>query len=1021
MKYEPYVQRIRWKLEESAKLYSKLVYREVAGIPGAPAGLSPLEGFETLEHFRDVPETGWETAPVCPGRVWGGDSGNLWLRGSFTVPEDAAGEPLFLQCETGAFECFVFVNGEPAGMFNSKDDLYGRGHDAVPLTAGTPAGTVISFAVECYAGHFEAGEGVYQYYDDTEPRDDCRRVFRSLRVCRRSALLAEFSAHLITLASCLRLSADEPFGRLAREHADAILRETILFPKNYSDGEILASAAACEPLFDAFFAEAKALVPDTRFYLTGQSHIDSAWRWPMRETVRKCARTFTEALSLMERFPEYRFTCSAMLHLEWMRVWYPTVFARLQKAAAEGRFELIGGSWVECDCMIPGGEAFARQFLYGQRFAEKYFGKRCSVFWQPDTFGYSSELPQLLSQAGLSGFFSTKLFWNDLNRFPYLSFFWEGLDGSRVKTHFHDFSSHALAPEALRTVREIRELEAPDTSLLLFGQGDGGGGPNEADLLQMRDLVRLADDPEKLRYRPAQSFYEDLTDDLPVYRGELYLETHRGVFTSQHEIKRSNRKCELALHTLELTDVLKKSGLSRGERESLWRTLLQNQFHDILPGSSMNGVTPLAVSENRDVIRKAEALTLKALSSPEGALRFFNPSSFACEGTLPVTADAASFPGYPVFTALDGSEKTLLPAVPAAPFSSADMPAPADAPSPFLYSGEELRTPLYLVRFDPDGSICSLTERRTGRELCRKDAPPLNSFFCGEDVPASYDNWNIDLDTLDKQKRQLGLISSEVILDGAEEFRLRQTRALARRSVLTQDLVFYANNPRVDFETRLDWHDNHQLVKVCFAADVPEGTVRTDVGLGHLVRATGRETSEDLARFEICQHKWTDLSGADFGVTLLNDCKYGISVTDGELRLTLMKAGTHPDDTADEGVHYCLYSFRPHEGAFSVGNAVRPAYELNLPPIPYRGEAVVPFFSFESETVVCETVKTAEDSPAAVLRFYEASGRGGSLRLTLPAGSRLIEANLLEEPGEALDPAAALAFRPFELKTLLVL
>lgn len=1057
MKYESYTLRVRYKLEQVLKLYQELLFTPVAEI-------GPVSGFETTEHFRHVPSgremNGRRWKQLKNGQKWGGEFGNLWLRAAVTVPEEADGQALYLLQDTGAYEALLFVNGSPAGMFNEKSDYLGRHHNAFCLSRSARKGERLELALECYAGHFCAGDDAYAYYhpaDKAAKTEQLTRCYHGLTLAVRDDVIWRFLLDLEAVVNASRLPEDSYIGRRAREVMDDCVRELVLLPRLATREEIIDGITHAEPYLMKFFA-VNQCDPETHGHLTGisgHSHLDTAWLWPMDETKRKAARTFAEALHLMEIYPDYCFSQSSMLHAEWMRTEYPEIFAKMRQRAAEGRWQLTGGSWVECDGMLPSGESIARQLLYGQRFAERYFGRKCDTFWLPDSFGFSAALPQLLRSAELPYFFTTKLDWNDLNEFPYSSFRWKGIDGSTVTAHCGEIDGMPDTKRLYETALRQKNRESCRMNYIAFGMGDGGGGPTDA-FIELAERSAQTPDLPRTEYIAPDAFMRRMDDecpDLPVYEGELYLETHRGTLTSMSEIKRSNRAAEKLLGTLDFLAGVTGDAAAKTKAEALWKGLLQNQFHDILPGTALTQAMQQAVEENNAIIeqaaRTAGLLALRLTAEEPEAAAVINPSPVAILEQTPVSvpgsyrifgADGTELPSQR-YESPNGERRTLFTGFAVESYAAKTLKVmPAEEKLPRAEEvPERLETPFYTVRFDEDGAIASLTDKRLGRELRDASREPLNAFYEAEDVPCAYDNWNIDLDTVQKLKRRKGLLSSEMT-DGPVATRVRQTRALGRHSVLVQDIVFYKKCPRIDFESRLNWQDEHRLVKCGFALTPQTEKAKTEIQFGYLERPTHAVTREDEARFEVMNHRFTDLSEEGFGVALLNDAKYGLSIDGAELRLTLMKSGTHPDETGDEGIHEFTYSLLPHEGGFPIEAVTAEAIRLNRGPIELMGRRIDEtaaqalwngFTAVDTPNVLIETVKQAEDiSDAIVLRLYEAAGRETKTHLRLPKGyGSAVTANLLEElpadsreasAGRTEDGTVSLDFRPFEVKTLLL-
>ena len=1032
MHYEAYTSRTIGKLKNLVEHYGRLIFVPVGTLDGAVCA-------ETKEHLRSPDEVGaWE--PLEAGRRWGGEWGNLWIKGSVRAPASAAGKKLYALPKTGASEILCFRDGSPCGLINSKNDFVGGNHAACLVTANAADGETHEMAFECYAGHFCAGSSPFDNYGrDSAPDSDFARTFDSITVAYMDEEMKDFVFDLRTVIQLSQLPDDIALRGIARDALDAVYGELALYPLHYTDAELREAAYKCRALLAP--ALEKAAPEESRGFvaLTGHSHMDTAWLWPVAETVRKCARTYSEALDLMDVYPEYRFIQSSALHADWMRRYYPDIFERMKKRVAEGRYEPNGAVWVECDCNITSGELMARQFIYGQRFTREHFGYTSDAFWLPDTFGYNSAIPQIMKLAGVKYFLTTKIGWNDLNRFPCESFLWRGMDGTEVLTHF--FVTHCYPdPETIHNaVAALQNKRDDDSRLAAFGYGDGGGGPTYGMIESARRTMGLPGLPET-EYMSVSDYMKRLekkSDRLPVYDGELYLELHRGTLTQMHDIKRNNRKAEFALRDMEFMNVY--AGAPENERtDELYKTLLMNQFHDILPGTSLTCVNDLARKEVTGVINDAAAIARgygeSMTDGDENYITLYNTLGHDRSDAVVIEGEIADVEGGACQTYTDPAGRTVtaitglhIPAFGARTVALKETGVVYE--SPFAEGGDTLETPYYSVRFAPDGTIESLYDKSARREVRDGgDTLPLGTFLFGEDVPRSWDNWDIDSDIDLKLRPSARLLSRETVSDGAVEHRIRCVYALGRKTTVTVDQVFYATSRRIDFHAVADWHEKHSLLKVAFDVDVKASFAKNEIQFGSIDRPTTRNNSLEAARFEVCNHKWTDMSETRYGVALLNDCKYGISVEGSRMVLTLHRSGCRPDVTGDEGVHEMTWSLLPHTGAWSAENVVRPAYELNVPCVAVRGAlkgAHVPLLSLDAPNVIVEAVKCAYDVEGAyVVRLYECERTRTNCTVTFGRPvSTVSETNLLEEELSALkvnDNSVSLEFAPFEIKTLLV-
>ena len=723
----------------------------------------------------------------------------------------------------------------------------------------------------------------------------------------------------------------------------------------------------------------------------GHAHIDTAWLWPLAETYRKTVRTFSTAVRYMDEYPEYVFACSQAQQYAWIKERDPDLYARIRAKVADGRFVPTGGSWVEPDLNIPSGESLVRQLLHGQRFFEREFGARCVEFWAPDAFGYAGQLPQLMRGAAITRFLTQKLSWNRFNKPDNHTFTWQGDDGSEVLVHFppaDTYNSMADVNELLKTAREHKNLEQSRTSLLVFGHGDGGGGPTREmleNLSRVRDLQGLP----RTRIGSPTEFFEALEAEAearPVVVGELYFEYHRGVYTSQAHVKRGNRRSEQGLRDAEFIGVLNGDAYPRAELDRLWKLLLLNQFHDILPGSSIRLVYEDAARDFAELERGIDALL------PPGP-HPVNTTAFQRHEVV----DGQMWEAEPFATAVQVSERSNV----------------AIGRSPLTLENVHLR-----VRFGEDGSVLSLLHKPTGREVL---AGPGNRIELYDDDPVEFDAWDIDPYTLhtrrDAQPAERWEVVTETLLRGELAFE----RPLGEASRMRQVVRLDAGSSRLEFHTTVDWHESHTLLKACFPLDVRAPNATYEMPFGYAERPTHYSTSFDRAKYEVPGHRFADLSEHGFGAALLTDSKYGYSCYGGDLRVSLLRSPKSPDPEADMGTHEFAYALMPHAGGWRDGGVLREAALFNA---PLRWTTVGPVepFAIVDGGLVLETIKRAEDSDALVLRLYEPYGGRGVARVHVDA-VRAWRTNLLEDEladVEVEGGALVLPYRPREVITVKV-
>ena len=1028
MIYSRYFEMTCDKLKNALNVYSTLAFRKV-GV------LEDTHCLHTKEHLRQPPAEGLQ--PLEGGTPWGGEYGNLWVLGTARFPEAISGK-LYLMPDTEAVETLCFVDGKPNGLINSRGENIVTGlHSTSFLAQDVPAGAVFRVALECYAWHYTSGLMPYDEYGCPGPKaGEFDKVYHGVDIALRDE---EVYGFLFDLDNALQLARTAPAGTAAHTQAAQILQQVleriVQYPADVEEAVWRAALLDCRAILAPLYAhtptEALGVVG-----IVGHSHMDTAWRWPISETIRKCARTYANVLTLMEQDPEYKFIQSSALHTEWMRLYYPHIFEGIAKYTAEGRYDPNGGVWVECDCNLTSGELMARQFLYGQRYTRKYLNYTADCFWLPDTFGYSAAIPQIMRLSGVKYFYTTKLSWGDLNEFPRDLFRWRGMDGTKVLTHLNIMHCRPDVEDLASAMKTVKDPDMFCGKLVAFGFGDGGGGPT-AGMLEDARRVRHMPGVPKAEYMTASEFMhkvEQEAKDLAVYDGELYVEYHRGTLTMMHDIKRNNRRCEFALHNMDLANVL--TGLENKEKtDELYKCLLMNQFHDILPGTSIEAVNVLARQEVTQTIREAEEITaaaLQTLAQPEeNALTVFNPAPyptnhFRLEGSH-AFADAQS----QTYTDVTGVPATLVAtqSIPAYESLVLHEAAPIAAPSPFQLRENTLETPFYTVTFREDGAISSLFDKENRREVASSQG--LNVFTIGEDVPLHWDNWNVDFDQEKKMRPDMRLQHRSVISDGPLAMVIRSTYSLGDHSQIFQDMIFYTASRRIDFHTVLDWHDKHRLVKVNFDLDVFAPTMRNEIQFGYMERPLTRNNGWEATMFEVANHKWTDVSENRYGVAVLNDCKYGISGVRTEsgstaLGLTLMKSGTKPDNSGDPGRHALCYSLLPHEGSFRADTVAAESYLLNIAPLAIPGSAAIAAPArVDAPNVVLETVKPAEDrKDGFVLRLYETERAKTHCLLHLPEAKQVFVTNILEDVQEELpveNGTVRLTFHPFEIKTLLVI
>lgn len=750
-------------------------------------------------------------------------------------------------------------------------------------------------------------------------------------------------------------------------------------------------------------------------FAIGNCHIDTAWLWPYAETRRKIARSFSRQLLLMDEYPDFIFTASQAVQFKWLQQDYPDLFERVKEKVKGGQFIPVGGTWIEQDCNMPSGEGHARQFLYGQRFFEKHFGVRSKIFWLPDTFGYSSQLPQIMQESDITRFFTQKMSWNNINKFPRTTFRWEGLcAGVSVLSHMapsETYTAQMIPKEMLDSVERHRDLNYTNKSLLLYGNGDGGGGPLPS-MIERAERLKSVDGMPKLRHSTPNEFYDALEKDskkIDVWKGELYLEFHRGTYTSQAHIKKWNRKLEFLLREVELLATysgLLVSGFKYGKAQidEWWEDLLLNQFHDVLPGSCIEEAAQDAHEIYKQIEAGGEAMKAGLLSNLAGAVVFetdashytlFNSLPWERSAVVPLSGIGTldSKPTY-VLTGRVGSYG--ITSLARDEFGVKVKPEAAVSvlhdftTKTFTLSNQHLS-----AVFNSHGQLVSLLDKALDRDLVPKGAK-ANIFKLYEDVPLFWDAWDIEIYHMNKYRL---LTASSVSIHEEDPLKasLMVEIPVSKNSWVKQVVSLDAVSRRLDFRTQAEWHESRKLLKVEFEWDIYSDFASYETQFGFLTRPTHFNTTWDAAKFEVCCHKYADFSEFGAGVAILNESKYGFATAGNVMKLSLLRSPKAPDANCDMGMHEFSYAILPHTGTLAESDVVRQAYEFNVPltVVPTSGplpnsllEKLKTGFTVQgAPNVVLETIKVAEDAKGAgdvVLRLYEA--KGGHAKAIIRAG-----------------------------------
>ena len=960
--------------------------------------------------------------PFSVGQAWGPPWGTSWIHVTGTVPAEARGHKVELVLDLGFSQTWPGFQAE--GLVYRPDGTTVKALNPlntwVPVSADARGGEEIDLYVEAAANPFVFTDNPFvpTLLGEKSTAGDTPRY-----------MMVRADINIFNTEVWELVQDFEVLEHLQQELDPGNPRrwEILYALERALDAVSLADIPGTAATARAQLAEVLAQPANASAHqitAIGHAHIDSAWLWPVRETVRKVARTASNVVSLLEANPEFQHAMSSAQQYEWLKEQRPEVFATVKAAVAEGRFIPVGGMWVESDTNMVGSEAMARQFSYGQRFFRDNFGMECQEVWLPDSFGYSAALPQIVKQAGAKWFLTQKISWNTVNKFPHHTFNWEGIDGTRVFTHFppvDTYSSQLSGQELAHAVSNFRDKGAAKNSLVPFGWGDGGGGPTREMLARAKRTRNLEGSPQVTIASPSAFFKaaEAEYPNAPVWKGELYLEIHRGTYTSQALTKQGNRRSEHLLREAELwcatAAVRGLAAYPYGELDRIWKLVLLNQFHDILPGSSIAWVHREAVEQYtkiaqdlQEVIGAATTALAPSLESADRDIEkstHFNASPYPRRGIAPLSGGVPAPDTAEVTVARDGSDVVV-------------------------------RNGLITVRFRADGVISSIVDVAADRELV-PEGHGANLLQLHADFPNMWDAWDIDEFYKNTVTDLRALDAMEVTMLGEQpEITIKRS---FRESYITQRVRISPGSKVITFYNEVDWHEQETLLKAAFPLDVHADHARFETQYGHIQRPTHENTSWDNARFEVCAHRWVHVGEPGFGAAVINDSTYGHDVTrhpgsNGSsfttVRLSLLRGPRFPDPETDQGSHSFTYGLVV--GA-DVQDAVAAGYAMNLPwhGVPGDGAAVEPLVSTDSQDALIEAVKLADDrSGDVIVRLYEPLGARAKVALSasFPVAA-VAENNLLEQPYDAGsltvgardasgNPAMSLKLRPFQILTL---
>jgi alpha-mannosidase len=1014
----------------------------------------PIEEFQVKEGNFRRPEdaekaaSGWTR--FQPEMRWGGRDCHAWFRAEATIPQSFAGMPVAISVQTGDEgwdainpQFILYIDGEIVQGL----DLNHR--EAILCERGEP-GRTYRIDLNAYSGMREARQSLHAevialdekvrklYYDIAVPLG----VLQDLSVDDK----VRFDMLLVLNEALNRVDFRRPRSSSFYRSVDSA--------EAYLEEELCRKMCGHEDVFAT---------------CVGHTHIDVAWLWRIAQTREKAAASFATALKLMDEYPEYVFMSSQPQLYKFVKEDYPALYEEIRQRVREGRWEPEGSMWVEADCNVVSGESLVRQIMFGKRFFLEEFGVDNKILWLPDVFGYSAALPQIMRKAGIDYFMTTKISWNQYNKLPYDTFMWRGIDGSEVLTHFITTRDYEESPTSWFTTyngdlkpsqvmgawQRYQQKALNNDVLISYGHGDGGGGTTREMIENGLRMARGIPGCPRVRMETPRSFFDRLDKTvsgnkrLPTWVGELYLEFHRGTYTSMGRNKRANRKSELLygdVETLSGFAMLMGADYPQEDINHGWEGILTNQFHDILPGSSIKEVYDDSredydgiISSGHELARKALDIVVSEIGVDSMSVVVFNTLGYdrddVAEFTVPenlehpcvVDSDGQVIPCQ--VATLDKKRIGLFTArgVPAKGYKTYTLlDSASEVSSRLTVNSFKLENDYFELRLDEKGTFRSIYDKVNQRQVLKKGERG-NRLLAFQDMPANWQNWDIDISYQEKMWEVDRVDKTEILEVGPVRAGIRIHKTFLDSKII-QDVLMYSDIPRIDFRTYIDWKQSQILLKAAFPVDVNAEEATYEIQFGNVERPTHWNTLWDVARFEVCGHRWADLSEGGYGVSLMNDCKYGYDIKDGEMRLTLLKSGIEPNPVADQEEHWFTYSLYPHGGDWKAASTVKAAYSLN---VPLRARVVgssagslpktLSMIRIDADNVMLETVKKAESSDEIVVRLYEFENKRADVKAQFFRELTAVsECDLLENeinPVSQQGSAFSFEIRPYEIKT----
>ncbi|MBQ7638796.1 MAG: alpha-mannosidase [Clostridia bacterium] len=958
-----------------------------------------------------------------------GYDGTRFFEADVTVPENFAGRRVYLTLILGG-ETIVRINGKIVGAVNSRENSGWAARDDIifpePLKAGETLHLQLEAAVDCggFADRARAGEKFMTY---TMQKAELRLINEETEA---------FYYDINCAYEVYERTNDEI---TAKRVYNAV--EKVAHVPDYDAGKerFYADVPKAREVLWSELSKIGFSIPGS-VIMTGHSHLDVAWLWTVNEITRKCARTFANNLALMDMYPDFHFVQSQAAVYYFIKEYYPELYPKIKEKVKNGQWEITGNTWVEADTNVASGESLIRQLLYGREFFIKEFGVCSDIYWLPDCFGFTAALPQIIKRSGMKYFFTSKLNGNDTNEFPLSVFRWRAHSGDEVLAYMQKMSYNGNADALYITDvrKKNRQNDLTTKTLGCFGYGDGGGGCTYEMTERIRRYQKIPGMPE-VKMGRVEEFYSDVEqcgDLLPVWDGEMYYENHRGTFTSQAFVKENNRKGEFMLRDIELLGVL-SGGYDKEKAEKLWRILLTNQFHDILPGTSIHEVYINTRKEYKELREEGEALKnslLEALSADfadENTVVVWNTLPHAVSGPVKVKVPARFRSVENAVCSVNSAENAniiefIAENVPAVGFKRYYLSETNFGENANIACGLKLENEYLRAEFNSEGELVSLTDKENGFEALSGSG---NLLSISHDKPIHESAWNLEND----YKLHMDYLNTAQSVSVIENSALKGVIRVVRKynaSVITQDITLYSGSKRLDFCTHVNWQEREKVLKAEFPVSVRARYSTFNVAHGAVERPTFANNPYETAMFECCAHKWVDLSESGRGVALLNNCKYGHDITDNVMRITLMRGPVCPDKYGDIGEQDFVYSIYPHAGEWHSSGVICEAEKLNQPlsavfcETGNKKEACRSFMSVSAENVSLEAVKQAQDGEGIIIRVNETAKKHTDAAIKLPfVPSRIFECSLMEQNESELPAGALLEFsiKPFEVKTFRII